>query len=39
VISAGYALTAFAYGRVNRRRRTDAASAAETAPTRTATVE
>ena len=39
VVSAGYAVTAFAYGRVNRRRGTDEAPAAETGPTRTATVE
>jgi MFS family permease len=39
VVSAGYAVTAFAYGRVNRRRRTDEAPAPETGPTRTATVE
>ena len=39
VISAGYAVTAFTYGRVNRRRRTDETPASETGPTRTATVE
>jgi MFS family permease len=39
VVSAGYALTAFAYGRVNRRRRTDDAPASESGPNRTATVE
>jgi MFS family permease len=39
VVSAGYAVTAFAYGRVNRRRRTDEAPAPGTGQTRTATVE